>query len=114
MSELTVLQAVRLKGRVSEADLVATLVKTPLMSRRRVAQTHRRRAAGRREDVRTSFLKGASGSTPFWQGSVRVSRPERLAKTGDGDFRVVNNESRRWVFGRQIKHGQPNSHDDAE
>jgi hypothetical protein len=112
MSELTVLQAVRLKGRVPEADLVATLGEDAADVAATLAQLT---AAGLlvegkafrispegRERLNALLAKERSGVDQ-----------NALANTY-GDFRVVNNEFKALVSDWQIKDGQPNSHDDAE
>ncbi len=101
-SELTVLQAVRLKGRVSRDELDSTLV-DPL--------------------IESGFL--VDGAT------VRLS-PEGRAHLGEllaaeraavdaaalmaayDEFRSVNAEFKALVTDWQLKHGQPNAHDDAD
>jgi hypothetical protein len=112
MSELTVLQAVRLKGRTSEADLVATLDEDPT-------------------DVAATLAQLTAGGLLVAGKAVRISPDGRerlnvlLAEersgvdqnalaTAYGDFRAINNEFKALVSDWQIKDGQPNSHDDAE
>jgi hypothetical protein len=112
MSELTVLQAVRLKGRTSEADLVATLDEDPA-------------------DVPATLAQLTAGGLLVAGKALRISPEGRerlnalLAEersgvdhnalaTSYGDFRAINNEFKALVSDWQIKDGQPNSHDDAE
>jgi hypothetical protein len=112
MSELTVLQAVRLKGRVSEADLVATLDEDPTDVAATLAQLT---AAGLLVEGKTLRI------SPEGRERLNVLLAEErsgvdqntLAKSYD-DFRAVNNEFKALVSGWQIKDGQPNSHDDPE
>jgi hypothetical protein len=112
MSELTVLQAVRLKGRTSEADLVATLDEDPA-------------------DVAATLAQLTAGGLLVTGKALRISPEGRdrlnallaeersgvdqnaLAKSY-GDFRAINSEFKALVSDWQIKDGQPNSHDDAE
>lgn len=110
MSELTVLQAVRFKGRISPADLAATLGDDPA----NVADTVERL-------TRAGLL--VDGKT------VRIS-PEGRARLGEllaeerasvdaaalaavyDDFRAVNAEFKALVTDWQVKDGQPNTHED--
>jgi hypothetical protein len=112
MSELTVLQAVRLKGRVSEEDLVATLDEDPA-------------------DVAATLAQLAADGLLVQAKTVRVSPEGRdrlnallaeersgidqsvLSKSYD-EFRAVNQVFKELISDWQIKEGQPNSHDDPE
>jgi DNA-binding MarR family transcriptional regulator len=112
MSELAVLQAVRLKGRVTEADLATTLGEDPA------------------DVAATSALLAAAGLL-IQANTVRISPQGRerlkalmaeehssvdqniLAKSYD-EFRTINNAFKALVSDWQIKDGQPNSHDDPE
>jgi hypothetical protein len=107
-----VLQAVRLKGRVTEADLATTLGEDPA-------------------DVAATFALLAAAGLLIQANTVRISPEGRerlkallaeersavdqniLAKSYD-DFRTVNNAFKALVSDWQIKDGQPNSHDDSE
>jgi DNA-binding MarR family transcriptional regulator len=112
MSELTVLQAIRLKGRVTEADLATTLGEDP----GDVAATAALLAAA-------GLLIQANTIRITPQGRERLKAllaEERsavdqntLTKSYD-DFRTVNNVFKALVLDWQIKDGQPNSHDDPE
>ncbi|GBE64509.1 hypothetical protein MFM001_09710 [Mycobacterium sp. MFM001] len=110
MSELTVLQAVRFKGRISPADLAATLGDEPADVTDTVEQLTR---AGLLVDGKT----------------VRIS-PEGRARLGEllaeerasvdaaalaavyDDFCAVNAEFKALVTDWQVKDGQPNTHED--
>jgi hypothetical protein len=112
MSELTVLQAVRLKGRISEADLAATVNENP-------------------DDVAATLAQLTAAGLLVQGKTLRISPEGRerlnsllaeersgvdqnvLAKSYD-DFRAVNNAFKALVSDWQIKDGQPNSHDDPE
>jgi DNA-binding MarR family transcriptional regulator len=112
MSELTVLQAVRLKGRVSEEDLAATLDEDPA-------------------DVAATLAQLAADGLLVQAKTVRVSPEGRdrlnallaeersgidqsvLSKSYD-EFRAVNQVFKELISDWQIKEGQPNSHDDPE
>ena len=112
MSELTVLQAVRLKGRVTEADLVATLGEDAADVAATLAQLT---AAGLLVEGKTFRIspEGRERLNALLAKERSGVDQNALAKTY-GDFRVVNNEFKALVSDWQIKHGQPNSHDDAE
>jgi DNA-binding MarR family transcriptional regulator len=112
MSELTVLQAVRLKGRVSPTDLAATLGKDLAD----VATTIERL-------TRSGLL--AEGTILKISPSGRARLGELLAAERDradsaalaavhGDFREVNTELKALVTDWQVKNGQPNDHEDAD
>jgi DNA-binding MarR family transcriptional regulator len=112
MSELTVLQAVRLKGRVSPADLAATLGEDPAD----VATTV--------EQLTQSGLL-AEGKILKITPNGRVRLGELLAAernradsaalaTAYGDFRAVNAELKALVTDWQLKNGQPNAHENAD
>jgi hypothetical protein len=112
MSELTVLQAVRLKGRIGEEDLVATLGEDPA-------------------DVATTLAQLTDAGLLVHNKTLRLSPEGRerlnvllaeersgidqnvLAKSYD-DFRAVNNTFKALVSDWQIRDGQPNPHDDAD
>ncbi|OBH46365.1 hypothetical protein [Mycobacterium mantenii] len=115
MTELAVLQGIRLKGRVSPADLAATLGAdlddvTP--------DVERLTAAG--------LLTGGATLRITLSGSERLA--ELLAEERDGtdpaamaaaydDFRTVNADFKRLVTDWQLKGGPdgvPNPHDDAD
>jgi len=112
MSELTLLQAVRLKGRVSEADLAATLGEAPAATAMTVNML-----------VESGLL--VTGKTLKISSAGRDRLAELLAEERNGidsaaitaiydEFRSVNAEFKELVADWQVKHGQPNGHDDAE
>jgi hypothetical protein len=112
MSELTVLQAVRLKGRISEADLVATLDEDPADVAATLAQL-----------TAVGLLVTGKALRISPEGRARLNAllaeersgvDQNVLATSYGDFRAVNNEFKALVSDWQIKDGQPNSHDDAE
>lgn len=111
MSELAVLQAVRLKGRVSLADLAATLGKTT----DDVAGTIDRL-------TKSGLLIGGETLRVSPDGRVRLDemladerRHVDTAALADtyADFRAVNAEFKALVTDWQLKDGQPNAHDDT-
>jgi hypothetical protein len=112
MSELTVLQAVRLKGRVSPADLAATLDVDLADITETVGQL----------TVSGVLVEGTTLKiSPI--GRVRLEAllaeerksidPAALAAAYD-DFRSVNADFKTLVTDWQLKDGKPNTHDDAE
>src|SRR6516225_10917881 len=112
MSELTVLQAVRLKGRVSEADLAATVDENPADVAATLAQLT---AAGLLVQGKTLRIspEGRERLNSLLAEERSGVDQNVLAKSYD-DFRVVNNEFKALVSDWQIRDGQPNSHDDPE
>jgi hypothetical protein len=112
MSELTVLQAVRLKGRINEADLVATLDEDSAEVAATLAQL-----------TAVGLLVTGKALRISPEGRARLNAllaeersgvDQSVLATSYGDFRAVNNEFKALVSDWQIKDGQPNSHDDAE
>jgi hypothetical protein len=115
MSELAILQAVRLKGRVSPTDLAATLGEDPADV---TATVDRLTAAGLLVEATTLRISST--------GRARLS--ELLAEERKGvdsaamaaaydDFRAVNADFKSVVTDWQLKggpEGTPNTHDDAE
>ncbi|KAA1247561.1 MarR family transcriptional regulator [Mycobacterium simiae] len=112
MTELAVLQAVRLKGRVSTRDLAATLRVAAADIIETVAQLI---AAGLLIDgvalrispegrVRLNVLLGAE--------RTRVDSAELVAAYDE--FRTVNPDFKALVTDWQLRGGQPNTHDDAD
>jgi hypothetical protein len=115
MSELTVLQAVRLKGRVSPTDVAATLDEDQADVR---ATVGRLTAAGLLVEATTLRISST--------GRVRLS--ELLAEERNGadttalaaaydEFRSVNADFKALVTDWQLKggpEGKPNTHDDAD
>ena len=111
MSELAVLQAVRLKGRVSLADLAVTLGE----STDDVADTVARL-------TKSGLLIDGKALRVSPDGRVRLD--ELLAAEREqidtaalaaayADFRAINAEFKALVTDWQLKDGRPNTHDDA-
>lgn len=109
--QLRVLQAVRLKGRISEADLAATVDEHPAVV-----------AATVGELSRAGLLAAGRILTISPQGRARLT--ELLAKERSGldkaaiaavydNFRAVNTDLKVLVTDWQLNDGQPNSHTDA-
>jgi hypothetical protein len=112
MTELKVLQTVRLKGRVSPADLAAILDEDPAS------------IAAKIERLTESGLLVAGKSLKLSDdGRARLN--ELLARERSGidtaaiasaydDFRSVNADFKGLVTDWQVKNGEPNMHDDAD
>ncbi|OBI87165.1 hypothetical protein [Mycobacterium asiaticum] len=116
MSELSVLQAVRLKGRVRLPDLAATLAASSAADETAVAETVRQLAA-------TGLL--VEGPTVRITAEGRARLAELLTAERDGadatvlatkyaEFGLVNTDFKTLITDWQLRDGQPNSHDDAE
>jgi hypothetical protein len=112
MSELTVLQAVRLKGRVSPADLAATLDAGPAD----IATTVQRLNAD-------GLLVGGATLRLTPAGRERLSAlltEERngvdatALKASYDEFRSINTDFKALVTDWQLKASQPNTHDDTD
>jgi len=112
MSELTVLQAVRLKGRISQPDLVATLAEDPDDVGATLAQLV---AAGLLVEDKTLRVSPEGRERLNTLLAEERSRVDQNVLAGSYDrFRAVNAEFKALVSDWQIKDGQPNSHDDPE
>jgi hypothetical protein len=112
MTELTVLQAVRLKGRVSPADLAATLGEDPNDLAANVDQLV---GAGLLVDGKALRVspEGRTRLEELLTAERRhVDKPVLAAAYGD--FRAVNTEFKALVTDWQLKDGQPNAHDDRD
>jgi hypothetical protein len=112
MSELTVLQAVRLKGRVSEADLAATVDEDPADVAATSAQLTAAGLLVEGKALRISPEGRARLNALLAEERSGVDQ-NALAKSYD-DFRAVNNAFKALVSDWQIKDGEPNAHDDPE
>lgn len=110
MSELTVLQAVRLKGRVSPADLAATLDDAD--ASKTVEQLT---ADGLVVDGPTLRLtpKGRERLTALL-AEERKSLDTAALKASYDEFRSINPHFKALVTDWQLKAGQPNTHDDTD
>ena len=112
MDELTLLQAVRLRGRVRAADLAATLDEDTVAVESTV-----------RELTDAGLL--VDGSTVRLSPAGRARLDDLLADERDGiddeafartydEFRSVNREFKSLVSQWQLRDGQPNDHADAD
>lgn len=115
MTELAVLQGVRLKGRVSPVDLAATLGTdvadiTPVVERLTAAGL-----LTEGETLRIT-LSGTERLTALLAEERKGIDPRAMAAAYD-DFRAVNEDLKRLVTDWQLKGGPdgvPNTHDDAD
>jgi hypothetical protein len=109
VSELAVLQAVRLKGRVSLGDLAATLAED-------VAGTvDRLTRSGLLIDGKT--LRVSPDGRARLDELLTAERrhvDQAALSAAYGDFRAVNTEFKALVTDWQLKDGQPNTHDDTD
>jgi hypothetical protein len=110
VSELTVLQAVRLKGRVSLADLAATLGEDA----DNLADTvDRLTASGLLVDGKTLRV---SPDGRIRLGELLATEREHIdtaaLAAAYADFRTLNAEFKALVTDWQLKDGQPNAHED--
>jgi hypothetical protein len=112
MSELSVLQAVRLKGRTSEVDIVATLNEDPTEVATTIAQLTTAGLLVQGKTLRIS-PEGRERLNALLAEERSGVGQTALANTYD-QFRAVNSEFKALVSDWQIKNGQPNAHDDAE
>ena len=112
MSELTVLQAVRLKGRVTRSDLATTLGEEADDVGVVVEQLSR---SGMLVDGET--LRISSDGRLRLNELLAVER-EHIDKSAMADayadFRFINAEFKALVTEWQVKDGQPNMHDDVD
>jgi hypothetical protein len=111
VSELKVLQAVRLKGRVNPADLAATVDEDPATVAKTIEELTE---AGLLVEGRTLRLSpdGRTRLTELLAEERKSIDADALAAAYD-DFRSVNAEFKALVSDWQLKDGEPNPHDDA-
>ncbi|MCW2550419.1 MAG: hypothetical protein JWR78_200 [Mycobacterium sp.] len=112
MNELTLLQAVRLKGRVRQADLAATVdeqVDTVAAAVEGLA------AAGLLVNGTTVRLTpdGRARLTELLADERRGIDGQAFARAYD-EFRDVNREFKALVVDWQLRNGEPNDHSDAD
>ncbi len=115
MSELTILQAVRLKGRVSPADLAATLGEDQADL---TVTVDRLTAAGLLVEATTLRISstGRARLSELLDEERKGADTTALAAAYD-EFRAVNADFKALVTDWQLKggpQGRPNTHDDAE
>jgi DNA-binding MarR family transcriptional regulator len=112
MSELTILQAVRLKGRVSPTDLAATLGEDQADV---AATADRLTAAGLLVEATTLRISptGRARLAELLDEERKGADQTALAAAYD-EFRSVNTDFKTLVTDWQLKDGEPNTHEDAE
>ena len=106
------LQAVRFKGRPSEADIVATLDEEPADVAATLAQLTAAGLLVLEKAVRIS-LEGRERLNALL-AEERSAIDQKSLAGAYSDFRVVNSEFKALVLDWQVKDGQPNSHEDAD
>lgn len=112
MSELTVLQALRFKGRVSHADLATTLGEDPNDVAATVEQLTRSGLLVDGKQLRIS-PEGRERLNELLAEEREAVDAAALTAAYD-DFRSVNAEFKALVTDWQVKDGQPNTHEDAD
>lgn len=112
MSELTVLQALRFKGRVSNDDLAATLGEDPNDIAATVEQLTRSGLLVDGHQLRIS-PEGRERLNELLAEEREAVDAAALTAAYD-DFRSVNAEFKALVTDWQVKDGQPNTHEDAD
>lgn len=112
MSELTVLQAVRLKGRIDEPQLVATLGEDVSDVAQAVLHLTAAGLLVEGKTLRISPEGRARLNTLLAQERSDIDQAA-LAQSY-AEFRTVNHEFKALVAAWQLKDGQPNTHDDAD
>ncbi|GAB7145778.1 MarR family transcriptional regulator [Mycobacterium riyadhense] len=112
MTELTVLQAVRLKGRVSAADLAKTLAEDPADV---IEAVGRLTAAGLLVEATTLRISpsGRDRLNALLAEERKGVDPAAMIANYD-EFRSVNGEFKSLVTDWQLKEGMPNTHEDAD
>lgn len=112
MDELTILQAVRLKGRVSEADLAATLGDDPAAT---APTVHALADSGLLVAGKSLKISTAGRDRLAELLAKERSRIDTAAVEATyGEFRSVNAEFKGLVADWQLREGQPNTHDDID
>jgi hypothetical protein len=112
MDELTLLQAVRLKGRVRPADLVATLDEEAAVVDATVKELTNAGLLTGGTAVRLS-PEGRARLTELLTEERRGIDVDAFARTYD-EFRDVNRDFKSLVTLWQLKDGEPNDHTDAD
>jgi hypothetical protein len=111
-SELAVLQAVRLKGRVSTVDLATTLGEDLADVAVAVEQLTQSGLLAESKVLKISPT-GRARLGELLAAERSHADSDALAATY-GDFRAINPELKALVTDWQLKNGQPNTHEDAD
>lgn len=112
MSDLALLQAVRLKGRVNRADLAETLGEDPADVDSAVARLTESGLLLNDKTVKLS--PGGRTRLAELLAQERRSIDKAAMRAIHNDFRAVNAEFKAVVTDWQVKAGEPNTHDDTE
>lgn len=112
MSELVVLQAVRLKGRVSPADLAVTLGQDLADVATTVEQLMRSGLLA--EDKILKISPSGRARLGELLAAERTGADSAALAAAHGAFRAVNAELKALVTDWQLKNGEPNAHEDAD
>ena len=112
MTELTVLQAVRLKGRVSPVELAATLGEDPDDLAATIDRLTRSGLLVDGKALRVS-PDGRARLDELLTGERRHVDQAALS-AAHGDFRAVNADFKALVTDWQLKDGRPNTHEDTD
>ena len=112
MTELTVLQAVRLKGRVSPVELAATLGVDPDDLAATVDRLTRSGLLVDGKALRVS-PDGRARLDELLTGERRHVDQAALS-AAHGDFRAINADFKALVTDWQLKDGRPNTHEDTD
>jgi hypothetical protein len=112
MSELTVLRAIRLKGRVREPDVIATVGGDPDAVASTLAKLISEGLVSEGKTVRISPAGRERLNDLLAQERSAVDQ-DALAGIYD-EFRSANSEFKALISDWQIKSGEPNFHDDAD
>jgi hypothetical protein len=113
VDELSVLQAVRLKGRVNLIDLASTTVEELATVESAVADLT---GSGLLAENKERFKLTPDGRTRLAEllAAERDGTDEAVLSAAYADFRVVNADFKQTVSDWQIKDGETNVHDDAD
>jgi predicted transcriptional regulator len=112
MSDLALLQAVRLKGRVNRADLAETLGEDPADVDSAVARLTESGLLVNDKTVKLS--PGGRARLGELLAQERKSIDKAAMRAIHKDFRAVNADFKAVVTDWQVKAGEPNTHDDTE
>lgn len=111
VTELAVLQTVRLKGRIHEADLAATLEEDPAA----IAETVKNLITSGLLVAGKALKINADGRGRLAEllAAERHGIDAAAVTAAYGEFRTINAEFKALVSDWQLKDGQPNTHEDT-
>ena len=110
MTELDLLQAIRLKGRTTEADLAATTAGSEAEVRNQVADLAEQGLVITAKMVRISPAGRDKLAALLAEERAGIAGPA-MAEAYD-EFRAVNGDFKALIADWQLKDGEPNPHDD--